>query len=82
MPIYTGGFVNSRVRETIWLSKARADLESAKRFAVSNTKDGFSGVDQRGGGREGVRAGGGLGRGRAAMQTCARRSASAPTSTS
>ena len=46
VPIYTGGFVNSRVRETISLQdKARADLESAKRFAVSNAQDGFSGVN-------------------------------------
>jgi outer membrane protein len=46
VPIYTGGFVNSRVRETISLQdKSRADLEAAKRFAVSNAQDGFSGVN-------------------------------------
>ena len=46
VPIYTGGFVNSRVRETISLQdKARADLEFAKRSAVSNAQDGFSGVN-------------------------------------
>jgi outer membrane protein len=46
VPIYTGGFVNSRVRETISLQdRARADLESAKRTAVNNAQDGFSGVN-------------------------------------
>ena len=46
VPIYTGGFVNSRVRETISLQdKSRADLEAAKRAAVTNAQDGFSGVN-------------------------------------
>ena len=46
VPIYTGGFVNSRVRETISLQdKSRADLEVAKRAAVTNAQDGFSGVN-------------------------------------
>ncbi|MEO8753849.1 MAG: TolC family outer membrane protein [Casimicrobiaceae bacterium] len=46
VPIYTGGFVNSRVRESISLQdRSRADLESAKRSAVSNAQDGFSGVN-------------------------------------
>jgi outer membrane protein len=46
VPIYTGGFVNSRVRETISLQdRARADVEGAKRFAVTNAQDGFSGVN-------------------------------------
>jgi outer membrane protein len=46
VPIYTGGFVNSRVRETISLQdKARSDLEAAKRNAVTNAQDGFSGVN-------------------------------------
>ena len=46
VPIYTGGFVNSRVRETISLQdKARADLEVAKRAAVTNAQDGYSGVN-------------------------------------
>ncbi len=36
VPIYTGGFVNSRVRESISLQdKARQDLEFAKRSAIS-----------------------------------------------
>ena len=46
VPIYTGGFVNSRVRETISLQdRARSDLEVAKRSAVTNAQDGFSGVN-------------------------------------
>lgn len=46
VPIYTGGFVNSRVRETISLQdRSRADLESARRFAATNAQDGFSGVN-------------------------------------
>ncbi len=46
VPIYTGGFVNSRVREAIALQdKARQDLETAKRSAISNAQDGFSGVN-------------------------------------
>jgi outer membrane protein len=46
VPIYTGGFVNSRVREAIALQdKARQDLETAKRTAISNAQDGFSGVN-------------------------------------
>jgi outer membrane protein len=46
VPIYTGGFVNSRVRETISLQdRSRADLEAAKRLAVTNAQDGFSGVN-------------------------------------
>jgi outer membrane protein len=46
VPIYTGGFVNSRVREAISLQdKSRADLEQAKRSAVSNAQDGYSGVN-------------------------------------
>jgi outer membrane protein len=45
VPIYTGGFVNSRVRQAISLQdKARADLEFAKRTAVTNAQDGFTGV--------------------------------------
>src|SRR4030095_9495205 len=47
VPLYQGGFVNSRVRETISLQdRARADLETAKRAAVSNAQDGFSGVNR------------------------------------
>ncbi len=46
LPIYQGGFVDSRVREAIALQdRARADLESARRFAQSNAQDGFSGVN-------------------------------------
>jgi outer membrane protein len=46
VPIYTGGFVNSRVRETISLQdKSRADLEAARRAAATNAQDGFSGVN-------------------------------------
>ena len=46
VPIYTGGFVNSRVREAISLQdRSRADLEFAKRAAVTNAQDGFSGVN-------------------------------------
>jgi len=46
VPIYTGGFVNSRVREAISLQdRSRADLEAAKRAAVTNAQDGFSGVN-------------------------------------
>jgi len=46
IPIYTGGLVNSRVREAISLQdRSRADLEAAKRTAVTNAQDGFSGVN-------------------------------------
>jgi len=46
IPIYTGGFVNSRVREAIALQdKARQDLETAKRSAITNAQDGYSGVN-------------------------------------
>ena len=46
VPIYTGGFVNSRVREAISLQdKARQDLEGAKRNAITNAQDGYSGVN-------------------------------------
>ncbi len=46
IPIYTGGFVNSRVREAISLQeKAQQDLETARRTAISNAQDGYSGVN-------------------------------------
>jgi outer membrane protein len=46
VPLYQGGFVNSRIRETISLQdRARADLETVKRGAISNAQDGFSGVN-------------------------------------
>ncbi|HVF64570.1 MAG TPA: TolC family outer membrane protein [Casimicrobiaceae bacterium] len=45
-PIYQGGFVNSRVRETIALQEAaRQNLEVARRAATSNAQVGFSGVN-------------------------------------
>ena len=45
-PIYQGGFVNSRVRETIALQEtARQNLEAARRGAVANAQIGFSGVN-------------------------------------
>jgi outer membrane protein len=46
VPIYQGGFVNSRVREAIaLLDRSRADLETQKRAAITNAQDGFSGVN-------------------------------------
>ncbi|MEP7329722.1 MAG: TolC family outer membrane protein [Betaproteobacteria bacterium] len=46
VPLYQGGFVNSRVRESIaLLDRSRADLETVKRAAISNAQDGFSGVN-------------------------------------
>ena len=46
VPLYQGGFVNSRVRETISLQdKSRADLETVRRAAITNAQDGFSGVN-------------------------------------
>ncbi len=46
VPIYTGGFVTSRVREALSLQdKSRADLEAAKRLAIQNAQDGFYGIN-------------------------------------
>jgi outer membrane protein len=46
VPIYQGGFVNSRVREAISLQdKSRADLETVRRAAITNATDGFTGVN-------------------------------------
>jgi outer membrane protein len=46
VPLYQGGFVNSRVRESISLQdKSRADLETVRRAAITNAQDGFSGVN-------------------------------------
>jgi outer membrane protein len=46
VPIYQGGFVSSRVREAISLQdRSRSELEVAKRQAVTNAQDGFSGVN-------------------------------------
>jgi len=46
VPIYQGGFVDSRVRETIALQEnARQNLEVARRAAQSNAQVGFAGVN-------------------------------------
>lgn len=46
VPIYQGGFVDSRVRETISLQEtARQNLEVARRNALSNAQIGFAGVN-------------------------------------
>ncbi len=46
VPLYQGGFVNSRIRESIaLLDRSRADLETTRRAAISNAQDGFSGVN-------------------------------------
>jgi outer membrane protein len=45
VPIYQGGFVDSRVREaTALLEKSRQDLEGARRAALFQAQTGFSGV--------------------------------------
>jgi outer membrane protein len=46
VPIYQGGFVDSRVREaTAQLESARQSLEVARRNAISNAQVGFTGVN-------------------------------------
>ena len=46
VPIYEGGFVSSRVRETIALQeRARQSLEVSRRNALSNAQVGFTGVN-------------------------------------
>jgi outer membrane protein len=46
VPIYQGGFVESRVREaTALLESARQSLEVARRNAISNAQVGFTGVN-------------------------------------
>ena len=46
VPIYQGGFVNSRVREAIALQEnARQNVEFAKRAALFNAQTGFTGVN-------------------------------------
>ena len=46
VPIYQGGFVNSRVREAIALQdNARQNMEFAKRTALFNAQTGFTGVN-------------------------------------
>jgi outer membrane protein len=45
VPIYQGGFVDSRVREaTALLEKSRQDLETARRAALFQAQTGYSGV--------------------------------------
>jgi outer membrane protein len=45
VPIYQGGFVDSKVREAIALQEnARQNLEAAKRNALFNAQTGYSGV--------------------------------------
>jgi outer membrane protein len=46
VPIYQGGFVNSRVRQAIALQEsARQNLEVARRTALFNAQTGFTGVN-------------------------------------
>jgi outer membrane protein len=46
VPIYQGGFVNSKVREAIALQdNARQALEAARRNALFNAQTGFTGVE-------------------------------------
>jgi outer membrane protein len=46
VPLYQGGFVESRVREAIALQEsARQSLEVARRNAISNAQIGFTGVN-------------------------------------
>jgi len=46
VPIYLGGFVDSRVREAIaLLEKSRQDLEGARRAALFQAQTGFAGVN-------------------------------------
>ena len=46
VPIYQGGFVDSRVREAIALQdKSRQDLEGARRAALFAAQTGFAGVN-------------------------------------
>jgi outer membrane protein len=45
IPIYQGGFVDSRVRESIaLLEKSRQDLEAARRAALFQAQTGYTGV--------------------------------------
>jgi outer membrane protein len=45
VPIYQGGFTESRVREAIALQeKSRQDLEAARRVALFAAQTGFAGV--------------------------------------
>jgi outer membrane protein len=46
VPIYTGGFVDSKVRQAIALQdNARQNLEAARRVALFNAQTGFAGVN-------------------------------------
>ena len=70
MPIYQGGFVDSKVREAIALQdNARQNLEVARRNALFNAQTGFSGVNSAVASVQGVRAGGRLGAGRRTSRT-------------
>ncbi len=45
LPLYTGGFNESKVREAIALQdKARQDLETARRIALFQAQTGYTGV--------------------------------------
>ena len=46
LPLYTGGFNSSKIREAIALQeRSRQDLETARRFALFQAQTGFSGVN-------------------------------------
>ena len=46
LPIYTGGFNSSKIREAVALQeRARQDLETARRLALFQAQTGFSGVN-------------------------------------
>ena len=46
VPLYTGGLIDSRVREALANEeKARQDLETARRNAAQNARQAFTGVD-------------------------------------
>ena len=46
MPLYEGGFINSKVREAIaQQDNARQSLEAARRNALFNAQTGFAGVE-------------------------------------
>ena len=60
VPIYKGGFVDSKVPAGDRAAgQARQDLEAARRAALFNAQTGFSGVNSARRVGEGVRAGGG-----------------------
>ena len=46
VPLYTGGFIDSKVREALALQEsARQNVEVARRNALFNAQTGFSGVN-------------------------------------